>query len=48
VAGLLFLGVQMLFNGAAQAGEIPAAWGILGPLLLAVGAGAAQLRHLRT
>jgi lipopolysaccharide export LptBFGC system permease protein LptF len=48
IGGLLFLGLQLLFNGAAQAGEIPAVWGVLGPLLLAVAAGATQLRHLRT
>lgn len=48
ITGLVFLGLQLLFNGAASAGEIPAAWGVLGPLLLALGAGAAQLRHLRT
>lgn len=48
IGGLLFLGLQLLFNGAAQAGEIPAVWGVLGPLLLAAAAGATQLRHLRT
>lgn len=48
IVGLVFLGLQLLFNGAAQAGEIPAAWGVLGPLLLAAGLGATRLRHLRT
>lgn len=48
IVGLVFLGLQLLFNGAAQAGEIPPAWGVLGPLVLALGLGATQLRHLRT
>ncbi len=48
LTGLVFLGLQLLFNGAASAGEIPAVWGALGPLLFALGAGASQLRHLRT
>ena len=48
ITGLVFLGLQLLFNGAAQAGEIPALWGVLGPLLLAAATGAFQLRHLRT
>lgn len=48
IGGLVFLGLQLLFNGAAQAGEIPAVWGALGPLLVALAAGATQLRHLRT
>jgi lipopolysaccharide export system permease protein len=48
IIGLVFLGLQLLFNGAASAGEVPAVWGILGPLLFTLGAGALQLRHLRT
>ncbi|HEX9082446.1 MAG TPA: LptF/LptG family permease, partial [Holophagaceae bacterium] len=31
VGGLLFLGLQILFGGAARASEIPAAWGALAP-----------------
>lgn len=48
VMGLLFLGLQLLFRGIAASGEIPAVWGVLGPLLMALAAGSLQMRHLRT
>jgi lipopolysaccharide export LptBFGC system permease protein LptF len=48
VAGLLFLGMQALFGGAAHAGEIPAPWGVLAPLLFLVGIGFSNLHRLRT
>lgn len=48
VAGLLFLGLQALFGGAARASEIPATWGVLAPLLLLLSASLLRLRHLRT
>ena len=48
VVGLLFLGLQAIFGGAARAGEIPALWGVLAPLLLLVGYGFLNLHRLRT
>jgi len=48
VVGLLFLGLQLLFRGIAASGEIPAIWGVLGPLMMALAAGSLQMRHLRT
>jgi len=48
VAGLLFLGLQALFGGAARASEIPATWGVLAPLLLLLSVSLFRLRHLRT
>ncbi len=48
VGGLLYLGLQAIFFGAARAGEVPAAWGILAPLFLLVGFGVARLPRLRT
>jgi lipopolysaccharide export LptBFGC system permease protein LptF len=48
VAGLVFLGMQTLFGGAARASEIPAYWGVLTPLLLLVAISLIRLRHLRT
>jgi lipopolysaccharide export LptBFGC system permease protein LptF len=48
VVGLLFLGMQALFSGAAKAGEIPALWGVLAPLLLLLGYGLFNLNRLRT
>lgn len=48
VGGLLFLGLQILFGGAARASEIPAAWGVLAPLLLLLGVSLVRLRRLRT
>jgi lipopolysaccharide export LptBFGC system permease protein LptF len=48
VAGLLFLGLQALFGGAARASEIPATWGVLAPLLLLLSVSLFRLRRLRT
>ncbi len=48
VAGLVFLGLQTLFGGAARASEIPAYWGILTPLLLLTATALLRLRRLRT
>ncbi|HPS68598.1 MAG TPA: LptF/LptG family permease [Holophaga sp.] len=48
VVGLLFLGMQALFGGAAGAGEIPALWGVLAPLLILVGSGFFNLKYLKT
>lgn len=48
VAGLVFLGLQTLFGGAARAGEIPAIWGVLAPLLLLVATALLRLPRLRT
>jgi lipopolysaccharide export LptBFGC system permease protein LptF len=48
VAGLVFLGLQTLFGGAAKASEIPAYWGVLAPLFLLLAASMVRLRHLRT
>jgi lipopolysaccharide export LptBFGC system permease protein LptF len=48
VAGLVFLGMQTLFGGAARASEIPAYWGVLAPLLLLLSVSLLRLRRLRT
>jgi lipopolysaccharide export LptBFGC system permease protein LptF len=48
VAGLVFLGLQTLFGGAARASEIPAFWGALAPLLLLLAISLVRLRWLRT
>ena len=48
VAGLLFLALQALFDGAARAGEIPALWGVTFPLLILMGVGLVNLKHLKT
>lgn len=48
VGGLVFLGLQTLFSGAARAGELPPLWGILAPLLLLAGFGFLRLPRLRT
>jgi len=48
VAGLLFMGAQALFGGAASAGDIPGFWGVLAPLSLLLGFGFLGLRKLRT
>lgn len=48
VAGLLFLGLQGIFLGAANSGEIPAPIGVLAPMLLFAGFGLKRLRHLKT
>ena len=48
VAGLLFLGLQGIFLGAANSGEIPAPVGVLAPMLLFAGYGLQRLRYLKT
>jgi lipopolysaccharide export LptBFGC system permease protein LptF len=48
VAGLIFLGLQTLFGGAARASEIPAYWGVLTPILLLVSVALLRLHRLRT
>ena len=48
VAGLVFMGLQALFSGAAKAGEFPPIWGILCPILLVLGFGLTRLHRLRT
>jgi lipopolysaccharide export LptBFGC system permease protein LptF len=48
VAGLIFLGLQTLFGGAARASEIPAYWGVLSPILLLVSVSLLRLHRLRT
>jgi lipopolysaccharide export LptBFGC system permease protein LptF len=48
VAGLIFMGLQALFTGAAKAGEFPPLWGILCPILLVLGFGLMRLNRLRT
>lgn len=48
VAGLVFLGLQTLFGGAARASEIPAYWGVIAPLLLLLSVSLLRLRRLRT
>jgi len=48
VAGLIFMGLQAMFSGAAKAGDLPSAWGVLCPLLLLLGFGLLRLNRLRT
>ena len=48
VAGLVFLGLQTLFGGAARAAELPASWGVAAPLLLLLSTALLRLRRLRT
>ena len=48
VAGLIFMGLQALFTGAAKAGEFPSLWGVLCPILLLMGFGLMRLHRLRT
>jgi lipopolysaccharide export system permease protein len=48
VAGLVFMGLQALFTGAAKAGEFPPLWGIICPIGLVVGFGLMQMHRLRT
>jgi len=48
VGGLVFLGLQTLFGGAARASEIPAYWGILAPFLLLAAFSLVRLSRLRT
>jgi lipopolysaccharide export LptBFGC system permease protein LptF len=48
VGGLVFLGLQTLFGGAARASEIPAYWGILAPFLLLAAFSLVRVSRLRT
>jgi lipopolysaccharide export system permease protein len=48
VGGLVFMGLQALFSGAAKAGEFPPLWGVMSPILLMLGFGLAKLHRLRT
>lgn len=48
VGGLVFLGLQTLFGGAARAGELPPLWGVLAPMLILAGFGLLRLPRLRT
>ncbi len=48
VAGLVFLGLQTLFGGAARASEIPAFWGVTAPLALLLAVSLVRLQRLRT
>ncbi|MCE1227908.1 MAG: LptF/LptG family permease [Firmicutes bacterium] len=48
IAGLLFMGTQALFGGAARAGEIPGFWGVLAPLMGLAGFGFLGLPRLKT
>jgi lipopolysaccharide export LptBFGC system permease protein LptF len=48
VAGLLYLGLQALFGGAARADELPPLWGVLGPYVLLLGFALTRIRKLRT
>lgn len=48
VGGLVFLGLQTLFGGAARASEIPAYWSVLAPLFLLLALSLLRLSRLRT
>lgn len=48
VAGLVYMGAQALFNGAARAGDIPGFWGVIAPMVTLLGVGLLGLRRLRT
>ncbi len=48
VGGLLYLGLEGIFLGAAKSGEIPAILGVLAPMLFFAGYGFLRLRQLRT
>lgn len=48
VVSLLYLGAQAIFSGAAQAGEVPAPFGVLAPMLLFAGIGFWNLNRLKT
>lgn len=48
VVSLLYLGAQAIFSGAAQAGEIPAPFGVLAPMILFAGFGFWNLNRLKT
>ncbi len=48
VAGLLYLGLEGIFLGAAKSGEIPAPLGVLAPMVFFAGFGFLRLKWLRT
>jgi len=48
VAGLVYMGAQTLFSGAARAGDIPGFWGVIAPMITLLGVGLLGLRRLRT
>ena len=48
VGGLVFLGLQTLFGGAARASEIPTYWGILAPFMVLGGTALVRVSRLRT
>jgi len=48
VVGLVFMGLQALFSGAAKAGEFPSPLGVLFPMLFLVGYGLLRIHRLRT
>jgi len=48
VAGLVYMGAQALFNGAARAGDIPGFWGVVAPMVTLLGIGLLGLRKLQT
>ena len=48
VVGLVFMGLQALFSGAAKAGEFPTPLGVLFPMLSLVGYGLLRINRLRT
>ncbi|HJW08497.1 MAG TPA: LptF/LptG family permease, partial [Holophagaceae bacterium] len=48
VGGLLYLGLQTLFGGAAKAGELAPIWGVLAPFVLLLGFAFLRLPRLRT
>jgi len=48
VVGLVFMGLQALFSGAAKAGDFPSLLGVLFPMLFLVGYGLLRIHRLRT
>ena len=48
VVGLVFMGMQALFSGAAKAGEFPPILGVVFPMLGLAGFGMLRLHRLRT
>jgi lipopolysaccharide export LptBFGC system permease protein LptF len=48
VIGLAFMGLQVLFTGAAKVGELPPIWGVICPMLILIGIGFINLHRLRT
>lgn len=47
LGGLVFMGLQVVFIGAAKLGNFPPIWGILCPMLLYIGFGLVNLHKLR-